>query len=195
MLQIKEAILTKNPCYTAEKKIEVKGLMLHSVGCPIPAAATFLEPWNKETFERACVHAFIDAYDGVVYQTLPWNHRGWHCGKGVKGCGNNTHIGIEMCEPECLTYTSDFTFECSNPELAREMAARTYDSAVLLFAMLCREYNLDPMEDGVILSHLEGYNRGIATHHKDPEHFWTQLGLEYTMDTFRADVNEIVQEP
>ena len=37
-MQIKETILTKNPCYTAGRKITVKGLMLHSVGCPQPSA-------------------------------------------------------------------------------------------------------------------------------------------------------------
>ena len=29
-----QSILTKNPCYTAGRKITGKGLMLHSVGCP-----------------------------------------------------------------------------------------------------------------------------------------------------------------
>ena len=26
-----------------------------------------------------------DGNDGTVYQALPWNHRGWHCGSGSKG--------------------------------------------------------------------------------------------------------------
>ena len=37
-----QSILTKNPCYTAGRKITVKGLMLHSVGCPQPSAAVFV---------------------------------------------------------------------------------------------------------------------------------------------------------
>ena len=69
-------ILTKNPCYTAGRKIDVKGLMLHSVGCPQPRASAFINSWNSPTFDRACVHGFIDGNDGTVYQTLPWNHRG-----------------------------------------------------------------------------------------------------------------------
>ena len=36
-MKLVEHILTKNPCYTAGKKITVKGLMLHSVGCPQPS--------------------------------------------------------------------------------------------------------------------------------------------------------------
>lgn len=65
---------------------------------------------------------------------------------------------------------------------------RTCKAAVELFAMLCEEYGLDPLADGVIVSHKEGHARGIATNHGDPEHLWTQLGTSYTMDTFRKAV-------
>ena len=57
------------------EKITVKGLMLHSVGCPQPKAQVFLASWNHASFGSACVHGFIDGNDGTVYQTLPWNHR------------------------------------------------------------------------------------------------------------------------
>ena len=93
-MKLVESILTKNPCYTAGRKITVKGLMLHSVGCPQPKASVFINSWNSASYTAACVHGFIDANDGTVYQTLPWNHRGWHCGSGTKGSGNNTHIGV-----------------------------------------------------------------------------------------------------
>ncbi len=94
-----ESILTRNPCYTAGRKITVKGLMLHSVGCPQPKASVFINSWNSPEHGSSCVHGFIDGNDGTVYQTLPWNHRGWHSGAGAKGSANNTHIGVEMCEP------------------------------------------------------------------------------------------------
>lgn len=54
--------------------------------------------------------------------------------------------------------------------------------------MLCKQFNLDPLADGVILSHKEGCARGIASNHDDPEHLWNQLGMNYTMNTFRAAV-------
>ena len=101
-MKLKESILTKNPCYTAGRKITVKGLMLHSVGCSQPKASVFINSWNRASYNNACVHAFIDGNDATIYQTLPWNHRGWHCGSGSKGSGNNTHIGVEMCEPACI---------------------------------------------------------------------------------------------
>ena len=183
-----QSILTNNPCYKAGRKITVKGLMLHSVGCPQPSAAVFVRNWNKASYDRACVHAFIDANTGDVHQTLPWNRRGWHCASGKKGSGNNTHIGVEMCEPACIKYTSGANFTCSDPATAKAVAARTYKAAVELFAMLCKQFNLDPLKDGVILSHKEGCARGIASNHGDPEHLWNQLGTGYTMNGFRAAV-------
>ena len=56
--------------------------------------------------------------------------------------------------------------------------------------MLCKKYNLNPTADGVIISHSEGYKRGIASNHGDPEHLWRGLGLSYTMAGFRKDVKE-----
>lgn len=183
-MKIVESLLTKNPCYTAGKKITVKGLVLHSVGCSQPKASVFINSWNKETYDRACVHAFIDGNDGTVYQTLPWDHRGWHGG----GSSNDTHIGVEMCEPACIEYTGGATFTCSNEAEAKAVAERTYKSAVELFAMLCTKFGLDPLVDGVIVSHAEGHKRGIASNHGDPEHLWNQLDMGYTMDGFRKAV-------
>ena len=103
---------------------------------------------------------------------------------------NNTHIGIEMCEPACIAYTggTSFTFVCTDLPAAKAVAKRTYETAVELFAVLCRRYGLDPLGDGVILSHTEGYSRGVASNHSDPEHLWNQLGMGYTMDGFRMAV-------
>ena len=186
-MKIIESIAKKNRCYTAGRKITVRGLMLHSVGCPQQKAHVFVSTWNSQT-AGVCPHGIIDGNDGIVYQTLPWDHRGWHGGSGSRGSVNNTHIGIEMCEPACIRYTSGSSFTCSDPAAAQLAVMRTYNSAVELFAMLCEKYSLDPLADGVIISHKEGCSRGIASNHGDPEHLWTQLGIGYTMDTFRAGV-------
>lgn len=188
-MKIIQSILTNNPCYKAGKKITVKGLMLHSVGCPQPSASVFVKKWNKADYDRACVHAFIDGNTGDVYQCLPWNHRGWHGG----GSSNNTHIGVEMCEPACIKYTGGSSFTCSDLATARAVAQRTYDTAVQLFTRLCKEFNLDPLADGVIVSHKEGHKRGISSNHADPEHLWNQLGMGYTMGTFRKAVSAAVK--
>lgn len=182
-MNITKSILTKNPCYKAGKTIKVKGLMLHSVGCPQPSATAFIESWNTPS-AKVCVHGFIDGNTGGVYQTLPWTHRGWHCGSTANG----THIGIEMCEPDCIKYTSGAKFTCSDTTKAKAIVERTYKSAVELFAYLCKEYDLNPLSDGVILSHSEGYAKGVTSNHADPEHLWKGLKLPYTMDGFRKDV-------
>ena len=184
-MKITKTILTENLCYKDGKTIKVKGLMLHSVGCPQPSAQVFIKNWNTSSSTRlACVHGFIDANTGEVYQTLPWEHRGWHCGSAA----NNTHIGIEMCEPDCIKYTTGANFQCSDKARARTMVERTYNSAVELFAYLCKQHNLNPLVEGIIVSHSEGFKRGVASNHADPEHLWKGLEMPYTMDGFRNDV-------
>ena len=192
-MRIVESFLTRNPCYAVGRKITVKGLMLHSVGCPQPRASAFIRSWDSPAHGGSCVHGFIDGEDGTVYQTLPWNHRGWHCGSGNRGSGNNTHIGVEMCESACIRYTAGSNFTCLDVDAARAVAERTYRAAVGLFAMLCGKYGLDPLEDGVVISHREGCARGIASNHGDPEHLWGQLGMGYTMDGFRREVRAAME--
>ena len=189
-MNITKNILTKNPCYKAGKTITVKGLMLHSVGCSQPSAMAFIKNWNTES-ANVCVHGFIDGNTGEVFQTLPWNRRGWHCGSTANG----THIGIEMCEPDCIKYTRGANFTCSDLSKAKAIVERTYKSAVELFAHLCEEYNLNPLSKGVILSHSEGYIKGVASNHADPEHLWKGLKLPYTMDGFRKDVKAAMDKP
>lgn len=188
-MKITKSILTNNPCYKAGKTIKVKGIMLHSVGCPQPSAMAFVKSWNTSS-AKVCVHAFIDGNTGDVCQTLPWNHRGWHCG----GDANGSHIGIEMCEPDCITYTSGANFTCRNKNKAKNTLKTTYNSAVELFAHLCVAYDLDPLQSGVILSHAEGYKKGVASNHADPTHLWDKLGTGYTMDGFRKDVKTAMKK-
>lgn len=115
-----------------------------------------------------------------MYQTLPWEMRGWHCG----GAANNTHIGIEMTEPGAgMAYA----------EAAAQITG-TYRAAVALFAALCETYGLDPLADGVIIGHAEGHRRGVASNHADPEYLWNVYGMGYTMDGFRRDVAETMNE-
>ena len=192
-MELVESFLTLNPCYVANvnradsryarfQDEGPKGLMLHSVGCAQPDASVFVRKWNSPTYTRACVHAFVDANSGIVFQTLPWNYRGWHAG----GSANNTHIGVEMCESGHIKYTGGSSFQVLNEPEARMDCKRAYNAAVELFAMLCTQYALDPMID--ICSHKEGGKAGIASGHVDPEHYWSGLGMSYTMDTFRRAV-------
>ena len=180
-MQIIEAFTTKNRCYQIGAALYPQGIMLHSVGCAQPSAAVFARSFNQYQQGGAyvCVHAFVQA-DGTVYQTLPWEMRGWHCG----GSANSTHIGVEMTEPSEGMYYAE----------AAEQIAGTYHTAVELFAALCKQYGLDPVQDGVIIGHAEGHRRGVASNHADPELLWDVYDMGYTMDGFRADVAEAMSK-
>ena len=198
-MQLIEHYLTNNPCYQANVKRAdsrytrfqtegPKGLMLHSVGCAQPKAEVFCRRWDRADFDKGCVHALIDAKTGAVWQTLPWNYRGWHCG----GSGNNTHVGVELCESDAIRYEGGAKFTVLDRDKALADCKRSYEAAVELFAQLCRQYRLDP--GTAVCSHKEGGKAGIASGHVDPEHYWSGLGTAYTMAGFRADVAAALEE-
>lgn len=182
-MNLKKLFLTNNDCYKAGKKITPKGIMVHSTGANNPWLKRYVGPddgllgtntnnnhWNNPG-TAACVHAFIGKLaDGSIatYQTLPWNHRGWHAG----GAANNTHISFEICE-DGLTDGAYFSM--------------VYQEAVELCVYLCKEYNLTEKD---IICHSEGYKKGIASNHGDVMHWFPKHGK--SMDTFRADVKSLL---
>lgn len=184
-MNLKTLLLTNNACYKAGKTIVPKGIMVHSTGANNPNLKRYVSPddgllgknqynnhlnQDKPDGRQVCVHAFIGKLaDGSIatYQTLPWNHRGWHCG----GDGNNSHISFEICE-DGLTDAVYF--------------GKVYQEAVELCAYLCKMYGFDPMKDGVIIGHYEGHKRGIASNHGDPANWFPKHGK--SMDTFCAAV-------
>lgn len=157
-------------------------LMLHSLGCARADADYQSDRWNNENNTGGICHAVIDSNDGNARQNLRWDMRGWHCG----GSANNTHIGVEMCESNYIKYGSGAKFEILDKAKAQAHCKTAYNGAVELFAELCSMFGCDPMTD--ICSHKEGGKAGIASGHVDPEHYWTGLGMGYTMDKFRAAV-------
>ena len=185
-MKLIQCLLTNNKCYKAGKKITPKGVMVHSTGANNPTLKRYVQPniegigvnqygndWN-DTDINVCVHAFIGKLnngDIATVQTLPWDTRGWHCGSGAKGSGNDTHISFEICEDD-LTDKNYFN--------------KVYNEAVELTAYLCKMYSLDPMKDGVVICHSEGYKRGISSNHGDVMHWFPKHGK--SMDTFRKDV-------
>jgi hypothetical protein len=188
-VNLRKQILTDNDCYAAGRTIVPKGVMVHSTGANNPSLRRYVAPndgllgvpslmhWNQPG-TTACVHAFVGKLaDGNVatYQTLPWTMRGWHCGSGAKGSANNTHIAFEICEDD-LTDSAYF--------------AVAYQEAVELTAYLCQAYHLDPLADGVVICHAEGYQRGIASNHGDVLGWFGKHNK--TMDDFRADVARVM---
>ena len=186
-MNLRQLFFVNNACYKAGKILVPKGVMVHSTGANNPNLKRYVGPddgllgknqynnnWNQPMDRQVCVHAFIGKLeDGsiVTYQTLPWNMRGWHSGSGPKGNGNDTLLGFEICE-DGLTNVSYFR--------------AVFNEAVELCAYLCKMFNLDPMRDGVIIGHYEGHQRGIASNHADPRHWFVKFGE--SMDSFRAAV-------
>lgn len=185
-MDLRELILKNNDCYKAGRTIIPKGVMIHSTGANNPWLKRYVGPddgalganiygnhWNRPGLS-VCAHAFIGKLENgsvATYKTLPWDMRGWHCGRS----GNDTHIGIEVCEDnlEDRTY-----FDA------------VYREAAELTAALCEHYNLDPMASGVVLSHKEGNALGIASNHGDIDHWLAKH--EKTMDDFRGEVAKIM---
>lgn len=159
-------------------------LYLHSLGCARKSADYQAERWDVATNNNAIAHAVIDSEDGDVRQVLRWDMRGWHVG----GTNNNLGIGVEMCESDAIAYDQPkpWQFSIKNKAKAQAHCKTAYNSAVELFAMLCIMFGLDPAAR--ILSHKEGWERGIAGNHGDPEHYWNGLDMGYTMDGFRNAV-------
>ena len=159
--------------------------MVHSTGANNPWLKRYVGPddgllgknqynnhWNQPMDREVCVHAFIGKLaDGTIatYQTLPWDHRGWHCGSGSKGSGNNTHISFEICE-DGLTDSAYFN--------------KVYNEAVEL--ALTSLQAVRPDREKNIICHSEGHAQGIASNHGDVMHWFPKHGKN--MDTFRAAV-------
>ena len=196
-MKLIRCLLTENDCYRTKRAIKPKGVMVHSTGADNPNLRRYVQPvkggdgdyaallaqlgqnrngnhWNRPGLD-VCVHGFIGKLaDGSIasVQTLPWNHRGWHAGTGTSGgSANNTHISFEICE-DALTDPAYFK--------------TVYREAVELTALLCKEYGLNALADGVVICHSEGYRRGIASGHADVEHWFPRHGK--SMDDFRRDV-------
>jgi len=182
-LEIKTKFMTGNDCYTTGRKITPKGIMIHSTATPGVMAAEWFSRWNKsytagETNRQVCVHAFVD--DKEVWQYLPWNHRGWHAG----GKANDTHIGIEICEPGGFYYSSG-EMKGYDARVNEEYFKAAWDNAVNLCVFLCRVYGFSGKD---IIGHYEGYRMGIASNHADPLHWFSKHSMD--MEGFRKEVSQ-----
>ncbi|MBS3985602.1 MAG: N-acetylmuramoyl-L-alanine amidase [Selenomonadales bacterium] len=185
-MNLRQLLFINNACFKAGRNIAPQGIMVHSTGANNPWLRRYVGPddgllgrnrynnhWNQDRPDgrQVCVHAFIGKLaDGSIatYQTLPWNHRGWHCGRGVNGTGNDTHISFEICE-DGLDDAVYFR--------------KVYSEAVELCVYLCRQYGLSEQD---IISHSEGHRLGIASNHADVMHWFPRHGEN--MDSFRAAV-------
>lgn len=184
MIEIIKKHVTNNRHYKTNKIIKVKGLVIHSVGTPQPNPDVFVRLWDDPANKHLA--QFVIGAE-KVYEVLPCMQTK---GEAVKcahvGTANNYTIGAEMTEPNTIKYTGGSNFIDNNPTKTKAHVMATYRNAVNVFAQLCLFHGLNPLADGVIMSHSECYKKGVGTNHGDPEHLWNKFGL--TMNQFKNDI-------
>lgn len=180
MSTITEALTRGNSRYKAAEPLTPVGVILHSIGTPQPSARVLQEYWDRNGSPYV-THYVLD--DREILRCMPDNFKCWHVGSP----GNAKWLGIEMCEPRQIEYTSGATFTVSDRTAARAFATACYENAVWLLAYLCKKYGWNPQT--AILTHGEVTRTKVSnTDHVDPEHLWKGLGLSYSLKTLRDDV-------
>lgn len=179
-MNITKRFMSKNRCYTNQTKIKPTKLVLHSLGVAQPNANVLISSWDTQE-AQVSIHAFIMEHE--VIQTLPWDYRAWHVGRGKNGSYNDCAIGVEICEPSGHKYNGG-TMVGYDSVKNKDYFAAVYKNAVELFTYLCKEFNLDPLKD--IVCHSEVYALGYGSNHSDVMQWFPEHGK--SMDTFRQDV-------
>lgn len=190
-------------CYRNTRKMQIKGILIHSVGC---WGAEVLKRWcqpddeapdkdywlkllgvnsNKNDWNHLGLKgqpdAGLNAWIGLTadnkmttLQTMPWDYRPWGCG----GSMNSGFIQWENCEPPKGTSA-----------YSREYFEAQYEENVQLCAYLCRKFNLNPtgltehngVQVPVICCHWDSYNirdksgARCGSGHIDIYHYWGQF--------------------
>lgn len=180
MADITKKYTTGNRRYKSAEKYTPQGIVLHSIGCPQPNASVLWNSWQNDN-SAYVTHYVLD--DKQILQCMPDNYKCWH----ICNPGNSKWIGVEMCEPKQIKYTSGAKFTCTNLSAAQDYVRKTYANAVQLFATICKKYGWNP-QTAIYTHNYVTVNKLSNTNHVDPEHLWNGLGLSYTLAGFRNDV-------
>lgn len=188
MVKITRYYLTKNDCYKKGGTMTPVGIMWHSTGANNPYLKRYINPddgklgkniynnhWNRPGVQKMA-HAFIGKLENgevAIYQTLPWTMPGWHSGSGVKGyrnnANNNGYIGFEICEDDLRD---------------AKYFEKVYELGIQLSVYLMETFPTIQIEN--VIGHYEGFQRGIASNHHDPQHWFRKFGK--SMDDVRKEV-------
>lgn len=181
MPEIMKRYTTGNSRYRSGQTFNPTGVVLHSIGTPQPNAQALWSYWQNNG-SAYVTHYVID--DHQIIQCMPDNYKCWHVGSP----GNAKWVGIEMCEPKQIHYTSGAKFTVSDLGAAQKFVGGCYTNAVWLLAQLCRRYGWNP--ETAILTHGEVSKKKLSnTDHVDPEHLWNGLGMGYNLYQLRKDVD------
>ena len=204
-----KCFMTNSTCYRETRKMDIKGVLVHSTGANNPNLKRYVQPsrddanyvtlmqklgtniagndWNHIELQ-AGLNAWIGKLENgqvTSVQTMPWEYRPWGCGSGSTGSCNDGWIQYEICEDN-LTDSGYFN--------------KIYKEACELTAYLCKLYNLNPRGTvnfkgrnvPVILCHQDSARLGLGSNHADVYHWFSRFGKD--MDDFRSDVAKLLSE-
>lgn len=190
---IHKAYATGSGAYKAQNKIEKwEGIIVHSTGANNPNLKRYVnlkellgENYYKNYFggendtRDVCPHYVIglNKYQEITTcQTLPTNISCWCSGQGKTGNANFNppHIQFEICEDDLKD---------------EKYFNNVMNEAAELCAILCKTYDL-PVSS--VISHAEGYKKGIASNHGDIDH-WLKI-YNKDMNWFRSKVSSYMKK-
>lgn len=205
-MNLKQCLLTKNPCYKAAKIITPKGIVVHSTGVNNPNLKRYLGPddgligkntynnhWNKSGVEK-CVHAFIgkDKNENVqIYQTLPFNYASWGVGASKSKTKDPNRVSYGRDKKGNYLYSYNYNpayiqFEICEDSLKDEKYFNeAFGLAIEFCVYLCEKFNISIDN---IVSHHEAYLKGYGSNHSDCGHWMKKFGKN--MDWFRSEVEK-----
>ena len=198
---------TNSTCYKETRKMEVKGILLHSTGANNPNIKRYVQPtdgvsdYNKmialigkntggNDWNHISVQAGLNAWvgkleDGTVaaVQTMPWDYRPWGCGSGNRGSCNDGWIQFEICEDSLNN---------------KDYFLAVYKEAIELCAYLCKMYGLNPkglvnhngVSVPVITCHADAHYLGLGSNHGDINHWFPKFGKNMT--DVRNDIEKLL---
>ena len=202
-------ILKSSTCFKQTRKMQPKGILVHSTGANNPWLKRYVQPdglndneaylmtilgynsnhndWNHID-RQAGVNAFIGKLANgnvATVQTLPWIYRPWGCGSGPSGSCNDNWIQIEVCEDNL----TDFNY-----------FKAAYAELIELIAFLCKHFNIDPkgqvnykgLSIPTLLCHADSYRLGVGSNHGDIYHWFPKFNKD--MQTIRDDVYQKLKE-
>lgn len=178
----------KNRCYIQNKKITPIGIQLHSIGTAQGTGKAVADYWNQPSVSAMVNYICDSDVAGRVYKTLPEGVYSW----ADAGYGNRNLITIEMCESDFMVYKpNSASFTITDKDAFKADIRRSYATAVLLCADICKRHNWNPftkLPSGLYLisSHNEGRLKGLSSAHVDPDHILDYI--DKSMGSFRTDV-------
>lgn len=186
-LKIIQYPLKNNRCYKQYAKRTPIGIQVHTIGCAQGTGEVLASSWNNPNISALVTYIVDSDEAGRVFQCGPEDMYTWADG----GYGNRNLITMELCESDFMKYTGGANYKVTDEPRFKADVTRSYETAVLLCADICKRHKWDPLAklpSGLYLisSHDEGRRAGLSTAHVDPTHLWPKIGK--SMDTFRADV-------